>query len=62
MVKTIRIGSDFSGLDTTVIAMRKDIINVLGLQLRHTHSCDNSKVCNNMILRNSPRRSYSTTR
>ena len=25
MVKTIRIGSDFSGLDTTVIAMRKVI-------------------------------------
>ena len=36
MAKTVRIGSDFSGLDTTVIAMRKVIKNVLGLHARGT--------------------------
>ena len=44
MVKTIRIGSDFSGLGTTVIAMRNCIQKVPGLHVRHTRSCDNSKV------------------
>ena len=54
MVKTIRIGSDFSGLDTSVIAMRKVAKKVPGLHVRHTHSCDNNKVCSNSILHNSP--------
>ena len=54
MVKTIRIGSDFSGLDTSVVGLRKVCKDLPGIKVVHTHSCDNNKVCKKIILHNSP--------
>ena len=48
--RTIRYGSDFSGLGTTGIALNKLVKRVPGLFARHTFSCDNNRTCKKIIM------------
>ena len=50
--RVLRIGSDFSGLDTAVIALRKLVKKVPRLTVHHTHSCDNNRTCRKIITHN----------
>ena len=48
MVKTLRLGSDFTGLAVGAIAC-KQVSNKLGYKFVHTHSCDKSRASQKFV-------------